>query len=127
MDRRDCVHRLQFNYQRVFNEQVDAVAEIELNSVVADGEAKLGFRAKACFLEFVLKTDLIAAFEKAGTESGMHTHRSSDDGATDLLSGKTLNRCCCHKIFTSKDTKVSRRIDLKLLDSTDRGVKSVTS
>jgi hypothetical protein len=41
----DGVHRLQCNDDQVFNEQVDAITEFELDSAVEDWRADLGFGA----------------------------------------------------------------------------------
>jgi hypothetical protein len=41
----DSVHRLQCNDDQVFNEQVDAVTEFELDSAVEDWRADLGLGA----------------------------------------------------------------------------------
>lgn len=87
MDGCACVYGLQFNRHQVFNQQIYAVAKVELDSIIEVGEANLGFRAKACLLEFGLQTDLIGAFEKAGTEFGMDSRRGCDDRVADLLGG----------------------------------------
>ncbi len=63
MYRSDGVDGLQFNDYQVFNEKVDAVAEIHLHAVVKHWQSNLRLRAEACFFEFVLETYCIKYFQ----------------------------------------------------------------
>ena len=65
MDRRDCVDRLDFHDNQVLHQQIHAIAEFELDSVIDDGQTNLGCRPYAGLMQFMLKTGRVSAFQKS--------------------------------------------------------------
>ena len=63
MDRGDAVDRLDFHHHEVLDDQVHSITEIELDSPIDDGKAKLSGRSKSSRPQFVLQTRGVGAFE----------------------------------------------------------------
>jgi hypothetical protein len=63
MDRGDAVDRLDFHHHEVLDDQVHSITEIELDSPIDDGKAKLSGISKSSLPQFVLQTCGVGAFE----------------------------------------------------------------
>jgi hypothetical protein len=86
MDRRDAIYRLESNDHQILHEQINAIAELELHTVVDHREADLRVGAVAGLAEFVLESGSVGALQQARAKFGVNLHGGRDDGMADLLS-----------------------------------------
>lgn len=57
------IHRLKFDYDVIFDQQINSIASLELNAVVNDWKRDLGVAFEASLLQFVLEAGLIRALQ----------------------------------------------------------------
>jgi len=75
MDGIDRVYTLNLDNYEVFNNQVDAVAEINSFAIEDNWQSDLLGDSKTPFAKFMSKAGFVGAFEQAGAEMRMNLHR----------------------------------------------------
>jgi hypothetical protein len=85
----DGLDALDLDYDQVFYEQVDSIAQVEFLAFVNHGQTDLGVHVKTLFAELVGQAGVVGALQQTGSEDGMHLHRGTDDGGRDLVYWKS--------------------------------------
>jgi hypothetical protein len=80
MNRQDRFNGFHFDNDLGFNQQVDPIAKIDVQSVVGDGQRLLTFEGNAHAGELMSETGVVHAFEQSRTKLPMHTVSSSQNG-----------------------------------------------
>jgi hypothetical protein len=83
----DCFYGLQFYDDQIVHQQVDAIAEVQFNSVVDDWQSNLRLRLEAGFSEFMLQTGCVGALQKTGAQFRMNSHCCGYHRVTNFLRG----------------------------------------
>jgi hypothetical protein len=63
VDRSEGIHRLKFDYDQIFDQQINSIASLEFNAVVNDWKRDLGVAFEASILQFVPEAGLIRALQ----------------------------------------------------------------
>ena len=79
VDGSEGINALDLDDHPSFDQEVDAVAAVELDAVVDNRKRDLALNAQAGFGEFVAQTHLIGGFEQARAESAVNSDRAADD------------------------------------------------
>lgn len=75
VNRMDCFHALDFDDNHVLNDQVDAVAKLNLFSIEHDRQSNLTRYRESAFSEFMSETRLIDTFQQPRSQHGVDVHR----------------------------------------------------
>ena len=85
MHRKDCFHRLDFDDHEIMHEQINAIADIELHTVIHNWKRNLDITTKADALQFVPQTGFVSAFQQSRPKLRMNFHSSRDDLMADFV------------------------------------------
>ena len=69
---------LDFDDDEVFDDQIDAIAQIDALSVIDYGESYLPRNGETLFAKFVGQAGFVGALEEAGAQLRMNLHRGCD-------------------------------------------------
>jgi hypothetical protein len=89
--REQLFNGLQFDDDAVFDEKVYAVARVDLNVVVKDGQPELMIETDAILLQLISKTSIVGALQAAGAQSCVHLHRRAQNLLCDLFVQHLVN------------------------------------
>jgi hypothetical protein len=64
-----------FNHDFAVDQQIQAVAKLELDPIVADGYRHLLFDGYAALRQFIVQTDFLGTFQKTRPQRRMNLHR----------------------------------------------------
>ena len=82
MNRQHLFHAFDFDDQAIFDNEVNPIGGLELDSLIDNGQANLVLEMQTRLGEFVVHACVTCAFENAGTERRVHSHcRAYDDSA----------------------------------------------
>jgi hypothetical protein len=74
MDRQHSFHALDLDNKTPFDDEIDAVRGVELNTLVHDGQPDFLFEMEARLGELIGQTGATGAFEDSGTEGSVDAH-----------------------------------------------------
>jgi hypothetical protein len=85
MNREQPLHRLKFEDDHPFHEEINAVTAIERNALVVDRAISLPFETKTSEGEFVSERLLVGGLQESGAKFTMHLHAQSNDSMCKLV------------------------------------------
>ena len=92
MNRSQPFHRLQFDDDLVFHQQVSAKAFLEGQFLVADGDGLLPLHSQSAFLQFVGQHHFVNGFQKTGAKLGVNVKRSVENDLSDVVGFHSATR-----------------------------------
>jgi len=96
MDRAKRVHRFDFDYYEVGNNEVHSITKLKFPASIHYGKADLCLRTEPCIVEFELEGGAIGALKEARSKLRVYPHCSGDDGVAYFVSCKSMERGCGH-------------------------------
>src|SRR6266704_3102547 len=94
----DRVHALDLDNHDIVHDQVNAISELDLLSLVNHRQSNLTGDCEALLSKLMQQAALIGAFEESRPKHGMNSHRGADDLMCDVVySGSSLLRCGSHQ------------------------------
>jgi hypothetical protein len=85
VDGRYRIYGLDFDYHEVFDEEIHAIAQFELDLTIDDRKADLSCGVKSILGQFILEARRVGAFEQARAQFGVNSHGRSNNGVADLV------------------------------------------
>src|SRR5258708_27305378 len=87
MDWKDCLKCFQLDDHQIVHQEVDSVAILDLQILVADRNRNLFANRETLFAQLMRETKLIRVLEQARSERSVNLHGGRDDHVTDLIFG----------------------------------------
>jgi hypothetical protein len=89
----DGFYTLDLDNHGFFDNQINAVTEIDPFPVTNDGQSNLLRDSKVPIAKFVGEAGFIRAFKHAGAEMRVNFHRSRDHSASDSVNARSGDNC----------------------------------
>jgi hypothetical protein len=86
VQREQFLHRLEFDDDAVFDDEVNSVGGIELNAIIDDWKPDLMHEVDSIFRQLVAETRVIRTFQAAGSQSRVYFQR----GAKNLFRDRSV-------------------------------------
>lgn len=96
MDRAKSVHGFDFDYDKIGDNEVHAIAKVKLLASIHYWKAHLCLRTESCIVQFELEACAIRALEESRPKLRVHSHCRGDDCVAYFVGCKPMKRSCGH-------------------------------
>ena len=79
MHREHLLNRLEFEDDRILDNEIEPIPGVHMNIAVANWKTHLGFKTNGDAVQFVCEAGAVSAFEQSGPEFLMNRERGPDD------------------------------------------------